>query len=81
MEHGILERLRLSREIERLKLQKETKQMDKREYDQLIKTAADLEREAEVECKKEIEKRQKYKEGYMKGIEDFLDSIEGEVKE
>lgn len=55
--------------------------MDKREYDQLIKTAADLECEAEVECKKEIEKRQKYKEGYMKGIEDFLDSIEGKVKE
>lgn len=55
--------------------------MNSQEYDQLIKTAADLEREAEVECKKEIEKRQKYKEGYMKGIEDFLDSIEGKVKE
>ena len=40
--------------------------MDKREYDQLIKTAADLEREAEVECKKEIEKRQKCIEGKVK---------------
>lgn len=28
--------------------------MDKREYDQLIKTAADLEREAEVECKRKL---------------------------
>ncbi len=55
--------------------------MNSQEYDQIIKMAADLERGVEVECKKEIEKRQKYKEGYMKGIEDFLDSIEGEVKE
>ena len=55
--------------------------MNKQEYDQIIKTAADLERGAEAECKKEIEKRQKYKEGYMKGIEALLDSIEGKVKE
>ena len=55
--------------------------MNNQEYDQLLKMAADLERGAEAECKKEIEKRQKYKEGYMKGIEDFLDSIEGKVKE
>lgn len=41
--------------------------MNKQEYDQIIKTAADLERGAEAECKKEIEKRQKYKEGYSKG--------------
>ena len=55
--------------------------MNSQEYDRIIKMAADLERGAEAECKKEIEKRQKYKEGYMKGIEDFLESIEGKVKE
>lgn len=55
--------------------------MNSQKYDQIIKMAADLERGAEAECKKEIEKRQKYMEGYMNGIEDFLDSIEGKVKE
>lgn len=55
--------------------------MNNQEHDQLIKMVADLERGAEAECKKEIEKRQKYKEGYVKGIEDFLDSIEEKVKE
>ena len=42
--------------------------MNSQEYDQIIKMAADLERGAEAECKKEIEKRQKYMEGYMKGM-------------
>lgn len=41
--------------------------------------AADLERGAEAECKKEIEKRQKYKEGYMKGIERFVDDIKDSI--
>jgi len=34
-----------------------------------------------TKCSRELEKVQKYQEGYAQGIEDFLKHIRGELKE
>ena len=49
--------------------------MDKREYDQIEEAANRLQHEASVKCSRELEKAQKYKEGYEQGVEDLLRSI------
>lgn len=49
--------------------------MDKREYEQIEEAANRLQHEASVKCSRELEKAQKYKEGYEQGIEDLLRCI------
>ena len=49
--------------------------MDKREYDQIEEAANRLQHEASVKCGRELEKAQKYKEGYEQGVEDLLRCI------
>ena len=49
--------------------------MDKREYDQIEEAANRLQHEASVKCSRELEKAQKYKEGYAQGVEDLLRCI------
>lgn len=49
--------------------------MDKREYDQIEEAANRLQHEASVKCSRELEKAQKYKEGYTQGVEDLLRCI------
>ena len=50
-------------------------EMDKREYDQIEEAANRLQHEASVKCSRELEKAQKYKEGYTQGVEDLLRCI------
>ena len=46
--------------------------MNGQEYDQIEEAANRLQREASVKCSRELEKAQKYKEGYEQGVEDLL---------
>lgn len=46
--------------------------MNKEEYDEIEEAANRLQHEAGVKCSREIEKAQKYKEGYVQGVEDLL---------
>lgn len=42
--------------------------MNSQEYDQIEEAANRLQHEASVKCSRELEKAQKYKEGYEQGI-------------
>lgn len=48
---------------------------------QMEETADRLQHEVNTKCSRELEKVQKYQEGYTQGIEDFLKYIRGELKE
>ena len=49
--------------------------MNSQEYDQIEEAANRLQHEASVKCSRELEKAQKYKEGYTQGVEDLLRCI------
>ena len=49
--------------------------MNSQEYDQIEEAADRLQHEASVKCSRELEKAQKYKEGYTQGVEDLLRCI------
>ncbi len=49
--------------------------MNKEEYEQIEQAASSLQRNSSIMCSKEIEKAQKYHEGYEQGIEDLLKCI------
>lgn len=59
--------------------EKETE--EKEPDDQMEETANRLQHEVNTKCSRELEKVQKYQEGYAQGIEDFLKHIRGELKE
>lgn len=42
--------------------------MNSQEYDQIEEAADRLQHEASVKCSRELEKAQKYKEGYTQGV-------------
>lgn len=48
---------------------------EKEPDDQMEETANRLQHEASVKCSRELEKAQKYKEGYTQGVEDLLRCI------
>ena len=49
--------------------------MNREEYEQIEQAASMLQRNNSTKCNKEIEKTQKYHEGYDQGIEDLLKCI------
>lgn len=64
------------REIEEMKVSAREKETEEKEPDdQMEETANRLQREASVKCSRELEKAQKYKEGYTQGVEDLLRCI------
>lgn len=64
------------REIEEMKASAREKETEEKEPDdQMEETANRLQHEASVKCSRELEKAQKYKEGYTQGVEDFLRCI------
>lgn len=70
------------REIEEMKASAREKETEEKEPDdQMEETANRLQHEAGIKCSSELEKVQKYQEGYTQGIEDFLKYIRGELKE
>lgn len=61
------------REIEEMKVSAREKETEEKEPDdQMEETANRLQHEASVKCSRELEKAQKYKEGYTQGVEDLL---------
>lgn len=50
----------------------EVETLNSQEYDKIEEAANRLQHEASVKCSGELEKAQKYKEGYEQGIEDLL---------
>lgn len=70
------------REIEEMKVSAREKETEEKEPDdQMEETANRLQHEVNTKCSRELEKVQKYQEGYAQGIEDFLKHIRGELKE
>lgn len=70
------------REIEEMKASAREKETEEKEPDdQMEETANRLQHEVNTKCSRELEKVQKYQEGYTQGIEDFLKNIRGELKE
>ena len=70
------------REIEEMKAYAREKETEEKEPDdQMEETANRLQHEVNTKCSRELEKVQKYQEGYTQGIEDFLKYIRGELKE
>lgn len=64
------------REIEEMKVSAREKETEEKEPDdQREETANRLQHEASVKCSRELEKAQKYKEGYTQGVEDLLRCI------
>ncbi len=64
------------REIEEMKVSAREKETEEKEPDdQMEETANRLQHEASVKCSRELEKAQKYKEGYTQGVEDLLRCI------
>lgn len=64
------------REIEEMKVSTREKETEEKEPDdQMEETANRLQHEASVKCSRELEKAQKYKEGYTQGVEDLLRCI------
>lgn len=49
--------------------------MDKKEYEELEKTADMLQHNASIKCNNEIQKAQNYHDGYIQGVEDLLKVI------
>lgn len=49
--------------------------MNSQEYDQIEEVANRLQHEASVKCSRELEKAQKYKEGYTQGVEDLIRTL------
>lgn len=49
--------------------------MNSQEYDQIEEAANRLQNEASVKSGRELEKAQKYEEGYTQGVEDLLRCI------
>ena len=49
--------------------------VNREEYEQIEQAASMLQRNNSIMCSKEIEKTQKYHEGYNQGIEDLLKCI------
>lgn len=70
------------REIEEMKVSAREKETEEKEPDdQMEETANRLQHEVNTKCSRELERVQKYQEGYAQGIEDFLKHIRGELKE
>lgn len=70
------------REIEEMKVSAREKETEEKEPDdQMEETANRLQHEVNTKCSRELEKVQKYQEGYAQGIEGFLKHIRGELKE
>jgi mRNA interferase MazF len=64
------------REIEEMKTSAREKETEEKEPDDQMEEAANrLQHEASVKCSRELEKAQKYKEGYTQGVEDLLRCI------
>lgn len=64
------------REIEEMKVSAREKETEEKEPDdRMEETANRLQHEASVKCSRELEKAQKYKEGYTQGVEDLLRCI------
>lgn len=64
------------REIEEMKTSAREKETEEKEPDDRMEEAASrLQHEASVKCSRELEKAQKYKEGYTQGVEDLLRCI------
>lgn len=64
------------REIEEMKVSAREKETEEKEPDdQMEETANRLQHEASVKYSRELEKAQKYKEGYTQGVEDILRCI------
>lgn len=64
------------REIEEMKVSAREKETEEKEPDDQMEEAANrLQHEASVKCSRELEKAQKYKEGYTQGVEDLLRCI------
>lgn len=64
------------REIEEMKTSAREKETEEKEPDDRMEEAANrLQHEASVKCSRELEKAQKYKEGYTQGVEDLLRCI------
>lgn len=64
------------REIEEMKVSAREKETEEKEPDdQMEETANRLQHEASVKYSRELEKAQKYKEGYTQGVEDLLRCI------
>lgn len=70
------------REMEEMKASTRAEEEEEKEPDdQMEETANRLQHEVNTKCSRELEKVQKYQEGYTQGIEDFLKYIRGELKE
>ncbi len=64
------------REIEEMKTSAREKETEEKEPDDQMEEAANrLQHEASAKCSRELEKAQKYKEGYTQGVEDLLRCI------
>lgn len=64
------------REIEEMKTSAREKETEEKEPDDQMEEAANrLQHEASVKYSRELEKAQKYKEGYTQGVEDILRCI------
>ena len=64
------------REIEEMKVSTREKETEEKEPDdQMEETANGLQHEASVKCSRELEKAQKYKEGYTQGVEDLIRAL------
>ena len=63
-------------DIEEMKTSAREKETEEKEPDDRMEEAANrLQHEASVKCSRELEKAQKYKEGYTQGVEDLLRCI------
>lgn len=70
------------REMEEMKASTRAEEEEEKEPDdQMEETANRLQHEVNTKCSRELEKVQKYQEGYTQGIEGFLKYIRGELKE
>ena len=68
--------LLLESEVDVMKTSAREKETEEKEPDDQMEEAANrLQHEASVKCSRELEKAQKYKEGYTQGVEDLLRCI------